>query len=196
MAAPVSDLPAPLSPTTPSTSPGPISKETSSSARSTPRRVGNSTVRSRTSAAGHRSSPQPRVQRVAQPIAEQIDRQHHQHERDARENRHPPLAAEQEVISYADQRAERGLGRRQARRRGRTVSPRPGSRAPSVSVAITSTGPHHVGQDVASAMMRSGESPITRAASTYSLSRSTSVEPRTVRANCGQRLMPIARIST
>ena len=43
MAAPVSDLPAPDSPTTPRTSPASIEKDTSSSARSVPRRVGNST---------------------------------------------------------------------------------------------------------------------------------------------------------
>ena len=49
IAAPVSDLPAPLSPTTPSTSPGSIASDTPSSARSTPRRVGNSTTRSTTS---------------------------------------------------------------------------------------------------------------------------------------------------
>ena len=48
MAAPVSDFPAPLSPTTPSTSPAAISKDTWSSARRVPRRVGNSTVRLRT----------------------------------------------------------------------------------------------------------------------------------------------------
>ena len=35
-------------------------------------------------------------------------------------------------------------------------------------------------------MMRSGDTPITRAACTYSLLRSTSVEPRTVRAYCTQ----------
>ncbi len=40
MAVPVSDLPAPDSPTTPSTSPGAMSKETSSTATSVPRRVG------------------------------------------------------------------------------------------------------------------------------------------------------------
>ena len=39
MAAPVSDLPAPDSPTTPRISPGAISKEMSSSARSVPRRL-------------------------------------------------------------------------------------------------------------------------------------------------------------
>ncbi len=48
-AAPVSDLPAPDSPTTPSTSPAAISKETSCTAVSVPRRVGNST-RSRSTA--------------------------------------------------------------------------------------------------------------------------------------------------
>ena len=45
MAAPVSDLPAPDSPTTPRISPGAMSKEMSSSARSVPRRCGNSTTR-------------------------------------------------------------------------------------------------------------------------------------------------------
>ena len=38
--------------------------------------------------------------------------------------------------------------------------------------------------------------PMTRAASTYSLLRSTRVEPRTVRANCGQALMPMAKMTT
>ena len=48
IAAPVSDLPAPDSPTTPSTSPGAMSNETSCTATSVPRRVGNSTRRPRT----------------------------------------------------------------------------------------------------------------------------------------------------
>ena len=51
-AVPVSDLPAPDSPTTPSTSPGAMSKEMESIARSVPRRVTNSTVRSRTERTG------------------------------------------------------------------------------------------------------------------------------------------------
>jgi hypothetical protein len=45
-------------------------------------------------------------------------------------------------------------------------------------------------------MMRSGATPITRAACTYSLCRSTSVEPRTVRAYCTQPVSAMARIST
>ncbi len=52
IAAPVSDLPAPDSPTTPSTSPGAIDNEMSSTATSVPRRVGNSMRRLRTSSKG------------------------------------------------------------------------------------------------------------------------------------------------
>ena len=48
IAVPVIDLPAPDSPTTPSTSPGAMSKLTSSTATSVPRRVLNSTRRLRT----------------------------------------------------------------------------------------------------------------------------------------------------
>src|SRR5437660_7635670 len=52
IAAPVRDLPAPDSPTTPSTSPGAIAKLTSRTATSVPRRVGNSTRSARTSSNG------------------------------------------------------------------------------------------------------------------------------------------------
>jgi hypothetical protein len=44
--------------------------------------------------------------------------------------------------------------------------------------------------------MAGDRTPITRAACTYSLFFSTSVEPRTVRAYCGQLETPIATIST
>ena len=57
-------------------------------------------------------------------------------------------------------------------------------------VASTSTGPITLGSTWR-AMMRSGETPVTRAACTYSLLRSTSVEPRTVRAYCTQ---PVSEI--
>ena len=52
IAVPVMDLPAPDSPTTPSTSPGAMSRLTSSMATSVPRRVLNSTRRWRTSRRG------------------------------------------------------------------------------------------------------------------------------------------------
>src|SRR6218665_1526172 len=62
-------------------------------------------------------------------------------------------------------------------------------------VASTSTGPMTLGS-TCRRMMRSGATPATRAACTYSLLRSTSVEPRTVRAYCTQPVSEIDRIST
>ncbi len=62
-------------------------------------------------------------------------------------------------------------------------------------VAITSTGPITLGSTWRS-MMASGRRPMIRAACTYSLPRSTMVEPRTVRAYCTQKERPIDRIST
>ncbi len=52
IAVPVTDLPAPDSPTMPSTSPGRMSNDTSSMATSRARRVGNSTRRLRTLSTG------------------------------------------------------------------------------------------------------------------------------------------------
>ena len=63
------------------------------------------------------------------------------------------------------------------------------------TVASTSTGPITLG-NTWRAMIASGDTPITRAACTYSLFFSTSVEPRTVRAYCTQPDNAIARIST
>src|SRR4029450_7487523 len=62
-------------------------------------------------------------------------------------------------------------------------------------VASTSTGPITLGSTWR-AMMRSGATPVTRAACTYSLLRSTSVDPRTVRAYCTQPVSVIDRIRT
>src|SRR3712207_6296983 len=114
MAAPVMDLPAPDSPTTPSTSPGSMVKETPSSAVRVPRRVGNSTRRSRTSRRGGAMLPQLRIQGVAEPVAQQVDREDHRDEGGSREDGDPPLAAEEKIVADPDQRAERGLGRRHA----------------------------------------------------------------------------------
>src|SRR5471030_161960 len=99
MALPVSDLPAPDSPTTPSTSPGAISKETSSTASRVPRRVGNSTRRPRTSSSGGLLeaaviafiSSQLGIECVAQPVAQQIDGEHEGGERGPRKDRDPPI---------------------------------------------------------------------------------------------------------
>src|SRR5439155_2689269 len=136
-AAPVSDLPAPDSPTTPSTSPGAIVSDTPSAATSVPWRVGNST-RSPSAAKSapavtlqqpvpRRGAPrsirlqtagfwsfQFRIQRVAQPIAEQIDRQHQDDQRGAGEYGDPPLPREQEIVADPDQRPQRWAHRRHA----------------------------------------------------------------------------------
>src|SRR5258708_542223 len=122
MALPVSDLPAPDSPTTPSTSPGAISKETSSTASKVPRRVGNSTRRPRTSSSGGLfdvlislplGSSQLGIERVAQPVAQQIDREHECREHDSWKDGDPPVAGLQNLVAEPDQRAERRLGRGQ-----------------------------------------------------------------------------------
>src|ERR1700710_535110 len=78
-ASPVTDLPAPDSPTTPSTSPLAMSKEIPSMARNVLRRVTNSTRRLRTERTGSVmwfdvcASSKFWIERVAQPVAEQVD---------------------------------------------------------------------------------------------------------------------------
>src|SRR6185312_9003519 len=62
-------------------------------------------------------------------------------------------------------------------------------------VAMTSTGPSTLGSTWRN-MMVAGLSPISRAASTYSLLASTSTEPRTVRAYWTQKESPIDSTST
>ncbi len=62
-------------------------------------------------------------------------------------------------------------------------------------VAMTSTGPSTLGSTWR-IMIRQGFTPMTRAACTYSLPCSTSVEPRTVRAYCTQLARPIEPTST
>jgi hypothetical protein len=56
----------------------------------------------------------PRVERIAQPVAQKVDRQRQRQQRHGREEQDPPLAGEQKALPDADQRAERGLGRRRA----------------------------------------------------------------------------------
>src|SRR5579863_10182094 len=117
-ARPVTDLPAPDSPTTPSTSPFAMSKEMPSMARNTLWRVTNSTRRLRTERTGSvmRSdfskarSSKFRIERIAQPIAEQVDRKDQNRERKSREGHDPPLAGKQIIVADPDQGAERGHG--------------------------------------------------------------------------------------
>src|SRR5882672_2824305 len=117
IAVPVSDFPAPDSPTTPSTSPGAMEKLMPSTATSVPWRVRNSIRKSFTSRikrGSAASSTQLRIQRVAQPVAEQIHREHQRHQRDAGKYRDPPFPREQELVADADQRAQGRTGGRHA----------------------------------------------------------------------------------
>src|ERR1700676_3799084 len=101
-ASPVTDLPAPDSPTTPSTSPLAMSKEIPSIARNMLWRGRNSTLRLRTERTGtvmrsdtwvwQHFSSELWVERVAQPVAEQVDREDQCRQRKAREGDDPPLA--------------------------------------------------------------------------------------------------------
>src|SRR5664279_2447905 len=117
-ARPVTDFPAPDSPTTPSTSPLAMSKEIPSMARSGGWRVTNSTLRWRTERTGSVMgqdiraglSSQLRIERIAQPVAEQVDREDQRRQRKAREGDNPPFAGKQVVVADPDQGAERGHG--------------------------------------------------------------------------------------
>src|SRR3978361_1730867 len=121
-ARPVTDFPAPDSPTTPSTSPLAISKEIPSMARRLLRRVTNSTPRLRTERTGSvmRSdgcaSSEFWVERVAQPVAEQVDGKDQSRQRNARKGDDPPFAGEQIIVADPDQGAQRGHGIEQAGR--------------------------------------------------------------------------------
>src|SRR5450432_4279301 len=112
-ASPVTDLPAPDSPTTPSTSPLAMSKEMPSMARSALWRVTNSTWRLRTERTGtvmrseawvlQHFSSEFWVERVAQPVAEQVDREDQCCQRKARKGDNPPLAGKQIIVADPDQ---------------------------------------------------------------------------------------------
>src|SRR5260370_238819 len=133
IARPVTDFPAPDSPTTPRTSPLAMSKEIPSMARSRLRRVTNSTRRLRTERTAsvmglvrklRRFSSEFRIERVAQPVAEQVDRKDQARQRKAREGDDPPFPGKQIIVADPHQRAERGHGvghagsKKRQRRRG------------------------------------------------------------------------------
>src|SRR3954463_100789 len=159
-ASPVTDLPAPDSPTTPSTSPLAMSKETLSIARSVPRREANSTRRLRTERTGSvmnaAYSSEFRVKRVTQPVAEQIDRQDQRRECDSREGDDPPFAREQIVIADPDQRAQRwhGLGHPRAEERQRRLGD---DSEREIDGGDDENRPHRVRQHVAQHDHRGGQ---------------------------------------
>src|SRR5262249_28867136 len=111
-------LPQPLSPTSPTTSPGPMSRLTPSSTSATPRSVTKSTRSPRTDSSGsliarRMGPPQPRVQDIAQPVAEQVEAHDGEEDREARRRRIPPRIG-QELARLGDGASPFGCGRRRA----------------------------------------------------------------------------------
>src|SRR5436190_8957126 len=80
-------FPQPDSPTSPSVSPGSIEKETPLTAWTGPRDVRKRTCRSSTASSASATVPQLRVERLAQAVADQVEAEHRDHDRDSREDR-------------------------------------------------------------------------------------------------------------
>src|SRR5262245_26973820 len=146
-------LPQPDSPTTASVSPCPTENETPSTARTMPSRVKKWVLSSSTSssAAGpgmaSHGAGKARVERVAQPVAEQVDRQYRDRQEKARE--------ENEVIGDLKQRAPLGHDVAPARNVGRGAGAeeredRLGEHGGGADIgALHQQRGHRIGQDVA-----------------------------------------------
>ena len=78
--------------------------------------------------AAHRD--RPRVEHVAQLVADQVDRDDGDQQRDAGIEADPVFARQQVLVAVGDQQAERGLGDRHAEAEEATASPRARWRAP------------------------------------------------------------------
>src|SRR5262245_25848575 len=83
-------LPQPDSPTRPSISPRSIEKLMPSTARTAPALVSNCVRRPSTASNATALDLEPRIERVAQPVTEQVDGEHGQHDREAGKRRQPP----------------------------------------------------------------------------------------------------------
>src|SRR5581483_9171170 len=92
----VTVLPQPDSPTTPSVSPAAIARSTPSTARTMPSSVEKCTLRPRISSSGAKSHHPARVERIAQPVADEVDRQHGEKDRAAGKQR--PVRGDGEVV--------------------------------------------------------------------------------------------------
>src|ERR687897_3669008 len=80
-------LPQPDSPTIPSVSPGAMSNEMPLTAWIVPRRVQNSTRRSRTDRRALRPATELRVECLAEAVADQVEAEHRDHDREAGDDR-------------------------------------------------------------------------------------------------------------
>src|SRR5271163_536847 len=116
-------LPEPDSPTIPRLSPADAENDISRTTRRGPRGVGRSTARSTTSSSISAPRPQTRIERVAQSVAEQIESEHAERDREAGEDRqsrrhvHPGLRVGEHPAPGGERRlraepevGERGFG--------------------------------------------------------------------------------------
>src|SRR5262245_8999410 len=110
-------LPQPLSPTSPTTSPGAMSRLMPSRTWATPPSVTKSTRRPRTESssaiAGGAAATQPRVEDVAQAITQQVEAHHGEEDGQARRRRVPPRIR-QKLARLGDGPAPLRRGRRRA----------------------------------------------------------------------------------
>src|SRR5512137_2207870 len=91
----VTDFPQPLSPTSPTTSPSPMSKSTPSTACTVPWAVANSVFSPRMARRFFTClPPEPRVHDVPEPVADEIDRDGEDEEREAGQDDGPGVAEE------------------------------------------------------------------------------------------------------
>src|SRR5262245_47746814 len=90
----------------PTVSPLAMVRLTCCTALTMPRRVWNSTVRSRTSSSGIAvmmpSRPSLRIDDIAQTVAEQVEAEHRDHQCETREERDPPFAGDHEGRALGD----------------------------------------------------------------------------------------------
>src|SRR5262245_36089608 len=98
-------FPEPDSPTIPSVSPAAMSYVTFSTAWTTPSSVLNSTVRSRIERTGSGTNSLSRVERAAQPVTYEVDAEHDEHDRQAREGHEPPVVG-RDVLPVGDELPE------------------------------------------------------------------------------------------
>src|SRR5580692_3046365 len=103
----VTDLPDPDSPTSAMVSPLSTAKLTLSSARTMPERVRNSTLRPAMLSAGAAvvicvSCSSPGIDHVAQAVAEQVEAEHRDHQRQAGKERVPPFPGHHEGRALRD----------------------------------------------------------------------------------------------
>src|SRR5881396_3883114 len=178
----VTVFPHPDSPTMPSVSPGWTSKETPSTARAVPPpcSVTKYVLRSRTRSRGSVTPPPrplpARVEGVAQPVGDPVERHHHQRDGEAREQGGPGRRGD--LLGAVEDHAAPARG---------------GRRDPEAEEREPCLEQHHVadpegrrdddrrggvGQDVAETT-RPVPAPSARAAATKSRSRSESTSPRT-----------------